>query len=98
MKSIDAESPLKAPNKVWKRKVENLSKKNPSKSRKSENISLSERLVNLQAVQMKALEEAQKMQHYFMKTMLQEQRQMGADERKKDREFLLQLEKLFAQN
>ena len=46
---------------------------------------------------MKALEEAQKRQQYFMKTMLQEQLQMGADERKKDREFLLQLENLFAQ-
>ena len=27
MKSTEAESPLKAPNKIWKRKVENLRKK-----------------------------------------------------------------------
>ena len=45
---------------------------------------------------MKALEEAQKRQQDFMKTMLQEQRQMDAAEREKDRQFVLQLGNLFA--
>ena len=62
-----------------------LEKKNPLKSRKSENILLQERLVDLQEVQMKALEEAQKRQRDFMKTMLEEQRQMYAAEREKHR-------------
>ena len=46
---------------------------------------------------MKALEEAQKRQQDFMKTMLQEQRQIDAAEREKDRQFVLQLRNLFAQ-
>ena len=46
---------------------------------------------------MKELEEAQKTQQDFMKTMLQEQRQMNAAEREKDRQFFLQLGNLFAQ-
>ena len=46
---------------------------------------------------MKALEEAQRGQQDFMKTMLQEQSQMDAAEREKDRQFLLQLGNLFAQ-
>ena len=71
--------------------------KNSSKSRKIENISLQERLVDLQEVQMKALEEAQKRKQDFMKTMLEEQRQMNADEREKNRQFLLLLGNLFAQ-
>ena len=57
--------------------VENLRKKNPSKSRKSENISLQERLADLKEVQMEALEEAQKRKQDFMKTMLEKQRQIS---------------------
>ena len=62
-----------------------LEKKNPLKSRKSENILLQERLVDLQEVKMKALEEAQKRQRDFIKTMLEGQRQMYAAEREKHR-------------
>ena len=58
---------------------------------------MQERVVDLQEVQMKALEEAQNRQLGFMKTMLEEQRQMDAAEREKGRQFLLQLGNLFAQ-
>ena len=87
MKSTEAESPLKSPSKIRKSKVENLRKKNPSKSRKRENISLQERLAELQEVQMKALEEAQKRQQDFMKNMLEEECQMDAAEREKKGNF-----------
>ena len=96
-KWIDWREPLeftKLNSEKWSRKPE---KKNPSKSRKIENISLQERLADLQEVQMKALEEAQKRKQDFMKTMLEEQRQMDAAEREKNRQFLLQLGNLFAQ-
>ena len=46
---------------------------------------LQEWLVDLEEIQMKALKEAQKMQGYFMKPMLEEQRQVDVAERKKDR-------------
>ena len=46
---------------------------------------------------MKVLEEAQKRQQDLMKTMQEEQRQMDAAEREKDRQFFLQLGNLFAQ-
>ena len=88
---------MKSPSKIRKSEVKKLGQQNPSKSRKSQNISLQERLVDLQEVHMKALEEAQKRQRDFMKTMLEEQRQMDAVEREKDRQFLLQLRNLFAQ-
>ena len=58
---------------------------------------MQERLVDLQEVEMKALEEGQKRQRDFMKTMQEEQRQMDAAEREEDRQFLLQLGHLFAQ-
>ena len=58
---------------------------------------MQERVVDLQEVQMKALEEAQNRQLGFMKTMLEEQRQMDAAEREKGRQFLLQVGNLFAQ-
>ena len=58
---------------------------------------MQERVVDLQEVQMKALEEAQNRQLGFMKTMLEEQCQMDAAEREKGRQFLLQLGNLFAQ-
>ena len=48
-------------------------------------------------IQMKVLEEAQETQQDFMKAMLEEQRQMDAAEREKDKTFLLQLGNLFAQ-
>ena len=86
MKSTEAESPLKSPSKIGKSKVENLRKKNPSKSRKRENISLQERSAELQEVQMKALEEAQKRQQ-DMKNMLEEECQMDAAEREKTGNF-----------
>ena len=38
MNTTETESPLKSPSKIWKSEIENLRKKNPSKSRKSENI------------------------------------------------------------
>ena len=41
---------------------------------------MQERLAHLQEVQMKALEEAQKRKQDFMKTMLEDQRQMDAAE------------------
>ena len=58
---------------------------------------MQERLADLKEVQMEALEEAQKRQQDFMKTMLEKQRQMDAAERGKDKQFLLQLGNLFAQ-
>ena len=58
---------------------------------------MQERLADLKEVQMEALEEAQKRQQDFMKTMLEKQRQMDAAEREKDKQFLLQLGNLFAQ-
>ena len=58
---------------------------------------LQERLVDLQEVQIKAVEETQKRQQDFIKTMLEEQRQIHLAERQKDRKFLLQLGKAFAQ-
>ena len=71
--------------------------KNPSKSTKSENTSLHERLLDLQKVQMKALEDGQKRQQDFMKIILEEQRQMDAAQLEKDGQFLLQLGNVFAQ-
>ena len=62
MKSTEAESLLKSSSKIQESEVKPPEKKNPSKSRKSENIWLQEQLVDLQEVQMKALEEAQKRQ------------------------------------
>ena len=97
MKTTEAESPLKSQSKIRKSEVENVRKKNPSKSTKSENISLQERLADLQEVHMKALEEAQKRQQDLVKTMPEEQSQNGAAEREKNRQFLLQLGDLFAQ-
>ena len=58
---------------------------------------LQERLVDLQEVQIKAEEETQKRRQDFIKTMLEEQRQIHLAERQKDRKFLLQLGKVFAQ-
>ena len=58
---------------------------------------MQERLADLKEVQMEALEEAQKRQQDFMKTMLEKQRQMDAAEREKDKQFLLQLGNVFAQ-
>lgn len=58
---------------------------------------LQERLVDLQEVQIKAVEETQKRRQDFIKTMLEEQRQIHLAERQKDRKFLLQLGKVFAQ-
>ena len=89
--------PLEIAKKNSEKRSQTPEKKNPSKSKESENISLQERVVDLQEVQMKALEEAQNRQLGFMKTMLEEQRQMDAAEREKGRQFLLQLGNLFAQ-
>ena len=63
----------------------------------SENTSLHERLLDLQKVQMKALEDGQKRQQDFMKIILEEQRQMDAAQLDKDGQFLLQLGNVFAQ-
>lgn len=63
----------------------------------SENTSLHERLLDLQKVQMKALEDGQKRQQDFMKIILEEQRQMDAAQLQKDGQFLLQLGNVFAQ-
>lgn len=63
----------------------------------SENTSLHERLLDLQKVQMKALEDGQKRQQDFMKIILEEQRQMDAAQLEKDGQFLLQLGNVFAQ-
>ena len=93
MNTTERESPLKSPSKIRKSETENLRKKNPSKSRKSENILLQEQLADLQEIHMKTLEEAQD----FVKTIPEEQCQMDAAEREKDRQFLLQLGNLFAQ-
>ena len=60
MKSTEGESPLKSPRKIRKKEAENLGEENPSKSRKSENIFLQERLVDLQEVQMKVRKEVQR--------------------------------------
>ena len=63
----------------------------------SENTSLHERLLDLQKVQMKALEDGQKRLQDFMKIILEEQRQMDAAQLEKDGQFLLQLGNVFAQ-
>ena len=81
---------------IIKQNSEKWSRK-PEKSRKSDNISLEERLADSKEVQMEALEEAQKRQQDLMKTMLEKQHQMDAAEREKDRQFLLQLGNLSAQ-
>ena len=67
--------------------MKNNVKKTPSRSRKCENRSLQDRLVDLQEIQMKALEDAQKRQQDFIKTMLEEQRQMDSAEQEEDRQF-----------
>lgn len=96
-KSTESESPLKLPTKAQKNGVENLRKRISRNSRKRENISLQERLVDLQEVQMKALEKAQQKQHDFTKIIFEEQCQMDAAKREKDMQFLLQLGNFFSQ-
>ena len=88
---------MKLPTKAQKNGVENLRKRISRNSRKRENISLQERLVDLQEVQMKALEKAQQKQHDFTKIIFEEQCQMDAAKREKDMQFLLQLGNFFSQ-
>lgn len=91
IKSTEAESLLNSLSKIQKSELQNLRKKS------LEIHNEWKRLLDLQKVQMKALEDGQKRQQDFMKIILEEQRQMDAAQLQKDGQFLLQLGNVFAQ-
>ena len=68
------------------------------KDKKRQKLSLHEGLIILQQEQMEVQREQEERNKMFFRQIMEKQREAEAEERKKDRKFLLELGKLFSGN
>ena len=61
-------------------------------------ISVQEELLEIQRVQLKAFQDAEQLNQEFYQNLVEQQRKDDAKEREKDREFFMNIAKLFSNN
>ena len=61
-------------------------------------ISVQEELLEIQRAQLKAFQDAEQLNQEFFKNLVEQQRKDDATEREKDREFFMNIAKLFSNN
>ena len=76
-------------NKAGKKKKKKNSKRPPRKSIQGE-------VLEIQKAQLKLLEDSEKRQQDFLEKIIEEQRKEDAKEKEKDREFFMNIAKLFS--